>query len=170
MVTMLSMIAVIQRYVSRSGQITEYTSILHAVLFHCPFTIDIQPSVLIYWNTDKMNNSPKYHCSRNGITKKWLPCHITATTYLLCHIMAVADNSFCFWLIQMCNCQSRNRYDCFISGMVSGVLAMTASEVEWFTVCSLLLHQRCNGQWRVRFDRLSGVVVRIVLVITTSEV
>jgi hypothetical protein len=32
MVTMLSMIAVIERYDSQSGQIIEYTSILHAAI------------------------------------------------------------------------------------------------------------------------------------------
>jgi hypothetical protein len=70
----------------------------------------------------------------------------------------------------MFNCQSRNRYDRFISGIVSGVLVMIASEMEWFTVCSLLPHQRCNGQCRARYDRFIGGMVSGVLAMTASEV
>ena len=83
------------RYDSRSGQITEYRSILHAAVVS--LTMYYIYSLLVYYNTDKINISPKISlCSRHGITENRRTVHITATTHFVFIIMAVTDNQVCF--------------------------------------------------------------------------
>ena len=56
--------------------------------------------------------------------------------------------------------------------MVSGVLVMTASEVQSQMVSGMLVMtpQRCSSYQRARHDRLRGIMASVVLVMTASEV